>query len=381
MDTKVLMVLNNHYTHDPRVTAEAESLVKHGYEVKVIAWDKKKKYPLHEIINGVEVIRIRIPKILDELIPFEILKVPIWQALAYKKAVELYRTWKFQIVHVHDWPDLPVGVKLKQKFEGIFLIYDSHEVWNYMIFTNKLPEFLWEVIWRERKMLRHVDVLITVGKGYKRYFLRYMGDVKIILNAKPIEQWKRPRTKPLTVVYIGGFNKFRCIKELAIVLCKVKYPTIAIIAGPEDPKYKMLFEKAKDCGLRYFGHIPKSQVIPLTRDSIVVYYVFDCKNPLYKIGMPNKLFEAIATGRASLAGKGTLSGKFVEEYKIGLSVDCDVIDIQNALIYLYETPKFVVKFGRRAYSIGKVYNWSLEEQKLLRIYGSLTSDGSGGDKE
>ncbi|ACS91069.1 Putative glycosyltransferase, family 1 [Thermococcus sibiricus MM 739] len=71
------MILNNGYTHDPRVTAEAESLVKHGYKVKVIAWDRKKEYPSYETINGVEVIRIRIPSIIDKLLPFEILKVPI----------------------------------------------------------------------------------------------------------------------------------------------------------------------------------------------------------------------------------------------------------------------------------------------------------------
>lgn len=369
MSIRVLVILNNHYTHDPRVTTEVESLVKHGYEVKVIAWDRKRKYSTHETVNNVEVIRIRIPQIIDKLIPFEILKVPIWQVLAYKKALHLYKKWKFKVVHVHDWPDLPIGVWLKRKLK-IKLVYDSHEVWNYMVFTNKLPEWLWEAIWRERKLLQDVDAFITVGRGYKRYFIRYVKNVKLVMNAKPLTQWKKPTTNPLVVVYIGGFHKSRCIKELVSATCEVGR-IFTVIAGPEVPRYKKLFENAKSCGLEYLGFIPKSRVIPLTREASVVYYVFDPSHPLYKIGMPNKLFEAIATGRASLACKGTASGKFVEKYRIGLVVDCNVKEIKKALITFIENPKLIIKFGRRAYSIGSKYNWDNELLKLLEIYSDL----------
>ena len=350
MERRVLMILNNGYTNDPRVTAEAESLVKHGYKVKVIAWDRKRQYPSYEVINGVEVIRIRIPYLLDKILPFETLKLPIWQTLAYKKALDIYKKWKFKIIHVHDCPDLPIGVKLKQKIKGI-LIYDSHEVWNYMVFTNKFPEFIGEIVWRERSMLKYVDVLITVSGGCKKYFLKYVNNIKIIMNAKhPLSSWKRPKTSPLVVVYIGGFDNFICVRELAKSLCKVKYPVVAIIAGPEYPDYKELFEQTKKCGVKYLGYIPKSQVIPLTLDSSVVYYVFRPKSPLYQIGMPNKLFEAIATGRVSIAGKDTDSGKFVEEHKIGIAVTCTEEDIKKALEFLIENPKYIVKFGKRAYS-------------------------------
>nr|WP_240921952.1 glycosyltransferase [Thermococcus sp. ES12] len=370
------MILNNHYTHDPRVTEEAESLVKHGYTVKVIAWDRKREYPTYEVINGVEIVRIRVPWFLDRLLPFEILKVPVWQVMAYKKAKELYETQKFQVVHVHDWPDLPVGVKLKQKIQNIRLIYDSHEIWNYMVFTNKLPEWIWEVVWRERAMLKYVDALITVGSGYKKYFLRYKGIIKLVLNAKRRKfPWKAPKTKPLTIVYIGGFNDFRCINELIKSICNSKFQVSLIIAGPNQKEYVNLFKDSENCGVNYLGYIPKSKVIPTTLTSSLVYYVFKCSNPLYKIGMPNKLFEAIATGRASLAGKDTASGNFVEEYKIGLAVTCSEDEILNALMYLIENPKLVIKFGRRAYSIGRKYNWENESKKLLQIYEDLLVGG------
>jgi len=376
MEQNVLMIINNEYTNDPRATVEAESLARHGYKVKVIAWDKKRQYPSYEVINEVEVIRIKIPYFLDKILPFEILKVPVWQTLAYKKAMDIYKKWKFKVIHVHDWPNLPIGVKLKQKTKGV-LIYDSHEIWNYMVFTNRFPEFIGEIIWRERSLLKYVDILITVGGGYKKYFLKYINNVKIIMNAKyQTEVWKRPKSFPLVIIYIGGFNKFRCIKELVRCLCKIKYPIVAVIAGPEHLDYKTLFEQTKKYGVKYLGYIPKSRVIPLTLDSSIVYYVFNPQSPLYKIGMPNKLFEAIATGRASIAGKDTDSGKFVEEYKIGIAIKCSEEEIRKALEFFIENPKYIIKFGKRAYSIGSKYNWKLEEQKLLKIYNSLLNYGS-----
>ncbi len=382
MSKRVLMILNNHYTHDPRVTAEAESLVQGGYEVKVIAWDRKRKYPSHEIINGVEIIRIRLPKILDKLMPFKILKVPIWQVLAYRKALHLYKKWKFKIVHVHDWPDLPIGAWLKKKL-GVRVIYDSHEVWTYLIFTKRLPGWLNEAIWRELSQLRYVDVLITVGREYKMYFVHYFPKIWIVYNSKQRRhKWLKPQVDLLKIVYIGGFNNNRCIHELLNAISEIQYSTVkAVFAGPTAKGFTDAIENISitDPRIEYLGFIPKSQVLNETEDGNVVWFVFRNSDPLYKIGMPNKLFEAIATGRMSLAGKGTASGEFVEMYKIGLALNCDVEEIKKALINFIENPKLIIKFGRRAYSVGSKYNWKKESKKLLEIYNCLLGGDSNDD--
>lgn len=371
---KVLMILNNPYTYDPRVSSEAEALSEAGYEVKVISWDKSQKYPLRETINGVEVFRIRIPTIFDKIFPFEILKVPIWQVFAYKFALRLYNSWKFEIVHVHDWPDLPPGVWLKKRL-GVRLIYDSHEVWTYMIFTRRFPQWLNEVVWRERALIKHVDALITVGNGYKRYFLRYYPKVELVLNAKPrMSTWSRPSTVPLEIVYIGGFGKERCILELLHALDNLGLDNLkAVFAGPPIPGITSVVEEysKRNKAVKYLGLIPKSDVLKRTMEGSVVYFVFSNQAPLYRIGMPNKLFEAISVGRMALAGAGTDSGRFVQEYKIGLAVECDENKLRNVLKYLAENPKDVIKFSRRAYRIWDGYNWKIESGKLINIYKKL----------
>ncbi|MBC7095435.1 glycosyltransferase [Thermococcus sp.] len=377
MSKRVLMVLNNHYTHDPRVTNEAEGLVRHGYEVKVIAWDRKRKYLLHESINGIEIFRVRIPYILDKLIPFEILKVPIWQILAYKKALRLYDDWKFDVVHVHDWPDLPVGAWLKKKRPRLKLIYDSHEVWAYMVFTKRLPKWLNEIIWRELSLLQHADALITVGRDYKRYFIPYFPKISIIYNSKQRGKWIKPKTGFIKVVYVGGFDDKRCIHELLEAVSKTQYSAIKVtFAGPYVKGFTDRIKELshRDSRIEYLGFIPRERVLIETEKGNAVWFVFKSSDPLYKIGMPNKLFEAIATGRTSICGKGTSSGEFVEKYKIGLAISCGVEEIKKTLIYLRENPKLVVKFGRRAYKVGEKYNWRRELEKLLALYKEVIGE-------
>lgn len=377
MSTKVLIILNNHYTHDPRVTAEAESLVKHGYEVKVIAWDRKRRYPTHEVTNGIEVIRIKIPNPLDKLLPFEILKVPIWQVLAYKRALQIYKKWKFKIVHVHDWPDLLPGSWLKKRL-GIKLIYDSHEIWNYMFLRGRIPKFLREPLWREQHFIsRYVDVIITVSKGAAEYFLRFYPKVRLVRNMKQRREskWERPDISILRVVYIGGFNKNRCILELVEAISKIRHKIEGIFAGPEVKGISdVIVMYSKNFPVKYLGFIPREEVLNVTKKGSLVYLVFKPKDPLYRIALANKLFEAMIVGRACLAGKGTASGKFVEEYKIGLVVNCNVEEIKKALINFIENPKLIVKFGRRAYKIGHKYSWEIEEKKLLKIYQEITGE-------
>src|SRR5581483_6695758 len=54
----ILMLLTNCFEPDPRVHAEAKALVEAGYRVSILAWDRDRKRPRNEVIDGIEVERI-----------------------------------------------------------------------------------------------------------------------------------------------------------------------------------------------------------------------------------------------------------------------------------------------------------------------------------
>ena len=53
----ILMTLANPFTHDPRVYNEARSLIKKGYKVTVLAWDKEGDSPVTEERDGINIVR------------------------------------------------------------------------------------------------------------------------------------------------------------------------------------------------------------------------------------------------------------------------------------------------------------------------------------
>src|SRR4030065_1278819 len=56
----IAMVLTNPFRPDPRVNKEALSLIRAGYKVFLICWDRLHEYPREENIDQLNIIRIRV---------------------------------------------------------------------------------------------------------------------------------------------------------------------------------------------------------------------------------------------------------------------------------------------------------------------------------
>jgi len=94
---KVLMLLTNPFISDPRVYKEAKSLVKSGYEVTILCWDRQLKHKKKEKIDGINVERLG----LRASYGFKsmIFKLPIFWIKLFFKALKK----DFDIVHSHDF--------------------------------------------------------------------------------------------------------------------------------------------------------------------------------------------------------------------------------------------------------------------------------------
>src|SRR4030042_5588982 len=55
---RVLMLLTNAFEPDPRVHQEALSLIQNGYDVSLLCWDRDRKFPPEEVIDGIKIERI-----------------------------------------------------------------------------------------------------------------------------------------------------------------------------------------------------------------------------------------------------------------------------------------------------------------------------------
>lgn len=367
----VLMIVSNPVTYDPRVRSEAESLVKHGHHVTVLGWDRESQFVLEEKKNGVEITRLRNTAYMN-MLPFDLLRLKPWWRMAYGNALKLHRRDPFHVVHCHDLDTLPTGVWLKRKL-GVPLIYDAHEIWGYMV-SRSLPSFLANYYLREeRRLVKQVDSVITVNEPLKDYFEQITSvPVTIVMNAKPVMSttYVAPRNDAFTVVYIGTLNDSRFVKDLVDAVHGLTNVRL-VIGGIGKPTYvASLAEKCRAApNANFLGKVPQEDVLPSTSKADAVLSMFDPKDKLTRIGLPNKVFEAMACGRPTLVSKGTYLAEFTEKHGVGLAVEYSVKGVREGIRILRDDQRLCETLGRIALEKAvKRFNWEAEEGRLLAVY-------------
>ena len=366
------MLLSNPFTHDPRVYNEAMSLHKAGHDVTVIGWDRGSQHPEKEIIDGINVVRTRNTGYMG-LLPYDIFRLRPWWRQLFKTGKILHEKSNFDAVHCHDLDTLPAGVQLKKKL-GIKLIYDAHEIWGYMV-ARDIPQW-WanHFLRKEEKLAPLADQIITVAEPHESYFKK-MGCKKIILvrNSKPLAStdYQAPSNKIFTLIYIGGLNNSRFLLE-AIDICKGLENIHFTIAGFGSTESEIKEKARKISNVTFLGKIPMSEVLPLTMKADAIHCVFNPSNKNNQVGPPNKIFEAMATGRPVLATKGIYSGDLVDKYQMGQTVEFNSEDYTKALIRLRDDSQLREKLGRNALEAARgEFNWEVQEARLLNIYKNL----------
>lgn len=372
---KILMLLSKEFTTDPRVYREAKSLVEAGHEVTVIMWDRHSDYEPQSIIDGVHIIRIS-NTLLMKILPNDLFRNPLWWRKAYKKGLELYKNdFHFDVVHCHDLDTLQAGVWLKKKL-GCNLVYDAHEIFGYMI-KNNVPNFAVKYSFNmEKKLIERIDHLITVNEPLENYFKRITNKpITIVMNCKEliIREYQPPKNSIFTICYMGVLNKARMFPELVDIIGSIENVKF-VIAGKKENLYDEVKERCKKYdNVEFLGTIPSDDVIKKTLESNAIICMFDPSMEIHQIGLPNKIFEAMATGRPIIVTKNMYySDEFVEKEKCGLSISYDSKDILNAIIKLRDNPKLCEELGKNGLiAAKKKYSWEKQKDKLLKVYEEM----------
>jgi glycosyltransferase involved in cell wall biosynthesis len=374
-EMKILMLLSNPFMVDPRVYNEAKCLTDAGHKVTVIIWDRKQDYKLEDFVEGIHIIAIHNSSIM-KLMPNDLFRNPFWWWHAFKKGVDIYKSGlDFDVVHCHDLDTLVAGVLLKQKF-GIKLVYDAHEIFGYMI-ESTMPKFISKIAFlMEKKLVGHVDKLITVNQPLLEYFSSfYKGDITIVMNCKNLvsNEYVPAHNDEFTLSYIGVLSKARMFPELIDIVGQINGVRF-VIAGKKENLYEKVREICKKYdNVEFLGTIPYDDAIKKTLESNAIICMFDPSIEIHKIGLPNKIFEAMALARPIIVTKNMYySNEFVEKEKFGLSISYDSKDIINAIIKLRDNSKLCEELGKNGLiAAKKKYNWGKQKAKLLKVYEEI----------
>ena len=366
------MILSNPLMVDPRVHKEAQALIEEGYDVTVIVWDRHNEYEEKDEVDGIKIIRIH-NKGLLKILPNDLFRNPLWWRKAYKKGLKLHKEgFNFDVVHCHDLDTLQAGVWLKKKL-GVKLVYDAHELWGYLIAGN-VPQFAVKKAFQmEKKLIAHVDHIITIDEPFRNYFLSISKKpVTIVMNCKDLiyNSYEPPNNDDFTLIYVGGMKKRRFFPQIIDIVGNLDNVRLVLGGKKEDLYFEMKKYSQKYDNIEFIGTVPSDRIIPLTRKADATFIIVDPNSIHYQNTLFNKQFEAMVCGRPIVVTKGIYAGEMTERLKCGLTVEYNEESVKRAILSLRDSPELCEELGRNAFKVAKgKYNWNNERKKLLRIYG------------
>lgn len=369
---KVCHMTSAHPPEDGRIfRKECVSLAKAGYDVYLV--ERGDNYEK----NGVHIVGI------GEASGGRLERMTGVARRVYEKALAI----DADIYHFHDPELLPYGLKLERK--GKRVIFDSHEKYTEQI-RNKpyLPRWCRALVSGcygvyERYVLSRIDGLVfpCLKDGVHPFAgqCRHIAAVNNVpMLAETYDRYDPGAEKEArSICHVGSLTYNRGITHL--VKAAAKADCTLYLGGAFSPaQYReevLSLPEAENT--KYLGVLDRPQVVRLLqRSQIGIATILNVGQYNQYDNLATKVYEYMALGIPTILSRSPYNEKAAAQYRFGICVDPENVDeIAGAIRYLLDHPEEARQMGengRRA--VREVFNWDVEEQKLLALYQDILKD-------
>lgn len=365
---QVVHLTSVHPRYDTRIfLKECRSLVKAGYSVSLVVADGIGD----EVKDGVNIVDVGVSSgRFDRMLNVT--------RRVFGKAKQL----DADIYHIHDPELIPYGLKLKKLSKKV--IFDSHEDVPkqilYKPYLNKISRKLISqaISLYESWACRKFDAVVAATPFIRDKFLS-INQVSVDINNFPILgelandqiDWSKKKKQ---ICYVGAISKDRGIEEMVIAMSFQKSKVRLQLGGFISKKNVGDVIKALPGWdhVDALGFLDRASIRDVFKNSITGLVVLHpIKN--YIDALPVKMFEYMVSGLPVIASNFPLWREIVEGNDCGICVDpLDPQEIAEAVDHLENNPERAEQMGRNGQrAVQKLYNWSIEEQKLFNLYQDL----------
>lgn len=300
----------------------------------------------------------------------------------YKKAIEV----NADCYHLHD-PELLIYAKRIKK-KGKKVIFDSHEYYTEQIKEKKyMPLFLRVIIAKlyylyETHVARKIDAVIfpCTIEGKHPFFGR-ANNIEFIRNVPILDDYPTTvdyaKKQVYSVCYAGGLTQDRGL-EVIIDAC-YEVGAKVILAGEIVPREfaQYIMNKESFAAVDFRGRCSHEEVIGIYEEAMIGASTLLPVGQYPKVEtLPTKVYEYMAMGMPFIMSDFDYCREFNSKYNCCLLVDTtDVSSVTKALKFLIDNPKEAKALGKKGRIIvEKHYNWSVEENKLFRLYDLINGN-------
>jgi glycosyltransferase involved in cell wall biosynthesis len=399
-ETNILMILDGLFPPDDRVEKEAVSLMKEGFRVFILCLDYD-EFPLREDYKGISVTRLRINRTFRNKIMATYLILPFYR-IFWKRAIrKIIKARNIQIIHVHDLPLSDIAIKFK-KSGNLKVVCDQHEYYsNWIARTAHYNTKIGKVVnmlsdWKkyEMKNLSAADLVVTVEEPLKKIYISgvRLDEKKIVVlpNTPNIsifnpdrkdEDINRKYRDNFVIFYAGTIDILRGINTIieALPILRKTVPNLKFIfAGRFTEKYYNPVKYIEKLGVsdmtEYLGWIPIEMLPYYISASHICLHVPPATSTEVNNSVATKIYQYVLMNKPQIVGQAKLMKQFVEQNRIGLSIEeSDPRDLAAKILLMHSSPALMEEFISNTKKIAPLYSWDATSRPFIEYYKTLRS--------
>ncbi|MBO5413811.1 MAG: glycosyltransferase family 4 protein [Clostridia bacterium] len=372
----VVIIRSNPVKPDSRVEKEAYSLINHGYNVKILCWDRDSDHDLRRETISVGNKRIPVFRLgfkagfgqgFRNIIPF--LKFQIAMTKWLKRNLNEY-----DVIHACDFDTAFFSNRISKKYNKKFIF----DIFDFL--GGDANTILKKIeIQLQRKLINNSDATIICTEerihqieGTKPKKLVVIHNTPSIVQMPKIElKNNNMNNNCIKVVYVGILQDFRLLIELSNYFKNNKHIELHIGGfGKYHNYFKMLGDEYEN--IHYYGRLKYEDTLALENNCDIMLAIYDPTLENHRYAAPNKFYEALMLGKPLIMAKGTGMSEVVAKNDLGEIIDYSEVGFAKGLEKLIERKNEWEKMSLKMREIySQDYDWNEMEKRLIELYTNI----------
>jgi glycosyltransferase involved in cell wall biosynthesis len=390
------MVVFSHYPADPRVRREAEALAEEGAAVDVVCLAGPGE-SRRETVRGVRVFRLPVTRHREGRLRY------MWQyasflLLALLKVARLHLGRRYQLVHVHNMPDVLVLCALLPRLTGAKVVLDLHDPMPEVYMTKyglgaghpaiRLLRAL------ERASIAVSHLVLTPNISFRDLFVSRgcpAEKIDIVMNV-PQESVFRPALTGSAIgpegarrdsdgrqvlMYHGTIVERHGLDTAldAIATLRREMPGLSFHVYGEGDFVADFQRRVGELGLTdavaYYGHVSLERIAEAI-PAIDVGVIPNKRSVFTEINLPTRIFEYLAMGKLVVAPRTRGVLDYFDESSLFLFEPGDAASLAGTIRRALDGPERSRAVLDRGIEVYRQHRWEKERRRLVdRMRGLL----------
>jgi glycosyltransferase involved in cell wall biosynthesis len=396
---RAAVIALSHYPWDPRIHRETEALIEAGMSVDLFCVQEANGQPRHETVHGVNVTRMRLRRTRADKLSylFEYGAFFLWGL--WRLTVAGLRR-RYDVVHVHNLPDILVFTTIVPRLRGARIILDLHdpmpELFRTIYRLGPRHPFVRLLTIAEYLSTRYADMVVTPNQAFRELFVwrsHLNGKVNVIMNTpeEGIFHLTKPATadlpaapagnRPFRLMYHGLIAERHGLDTLlqAVQLVAADIPgvTLDIYGGHSaflDTIEAMIRQLNLGDRVHYHGMKPLAEIAAII-ETIDLGIVPNRRNPFTELNLPTRIFEYLSLRKPVIA----LNTEGVRDYfnadEMFLVQSDSPADLAETIRRAYRDPLATRHVVERGYQVYLRHRWHEEKDRFVSLVAQLVTIG------